>query len=334
LNTNYADTLSIDPDLSAVEPSGTMTMYPMQTTTYTITATGSGGTTTASAAVTLTHPITLQITEPLDGAVLSDIAVTVKGTIAHARGIETGLLVNGMIVSIDGDQFIANHVPLVQGENTITAMATDASGITRSDSITVNADTPEDHIRLTATPVSGTLPFETTLIVSGTFGFESSQLFCTGTGEVIVSDRSPDEYRVEILAEGVYTFSVEAVDSEGNVYTDEVSVEVINKVALDSLLQAKWTKMKTALMAGDVPGALEYHQEDARERYAAIYNALGGDLATLAGQMQDIFWICYVNGLAKYRIRQDHEINGQIVTITYYIYFSRDWNGLWSIEKY
>jgi hypothetical protein len=54
----------------------------------------------------------------------------------------------------------------------------------------------------------------------------------------------------------------------------------------------------------------------------------------LATQMQDISWICYVNGLAKYRIRQNHEISGQVVTITYYIYFSRDENGLWLIERY
>ena len=92
--------------------------------------------------------------------------------------------------------------------------------------------------------------------------------------------------------------------------------------------------MKTALIAGDVDGALEYHHENQRERYAAIYNAIGSGLENLAGQMQDIFWISYVNGLAKYRIRQNHEISGQVVTITYYIYFSRDKNGLWLIERY
>ena len=117
-NTTYADTLSIDQDLGTVEPNGTMTVYPLQTTTYTITATGSGGTATASATATVTHPITLRITEPLDGAGISDTSVTVRGTIAHTKGIETGLRVNGMPVVIEGDQFTANHVPLAQGENT------------------------------------------------------------------------------------------------------------------------------------------------------------------------------------------------------------------------
>ncbi len=36
----------------------------------------------------------------------------------------------------------------------------------------------------------------------------------------------------------------------------------------------------------------------------------------------------------KYRITQDHIIDDQSVTITYYVYFSRDEYGLWKIDKY
>ena len=330
----YADTLSIDQDIGVIEPSGTMTVYPLQTTMYTITATGSGGTTTASAVVTVNHPITLQITEPLDGAVISDTAVTVRGTIAHANGLETGLMVNGVATIIVGGQFTANHVPLVQGDNTITATATDTSGLTLSDSITVDAEMPENYIRLTATPVSGTSPFETTLRIDSSFAIASCQLTNFGPDDPTYSDVSLDERKAQVTTEGVHDFSVEVTDSEGNIYTDEVSVEVVDEEALDALLQDKWTKMKTALMAGDIGGALEFHHEHQREKYEGIYNALGSDLITLAGQMQDISWISYVNGLAKYKIQQDHEIDNQVVTITYYIYFSRDANGLWLIESY
>ncbi|BBO72201.1 hypothetical protein DSCA_61310 [Desulfosarcina alkanivorans] len=252
----------------------------------------------------------------------------------HAEGLETGLMVNSLPAMIDGDQFTVNHVPLIQGENIITAAATDASGLTLSDSITVNAEMPEDYIRLTASPVSGTSPFETTLRIDSSFAVASVQMTYFGPDDVTYLDESMDEIRLEVTTEGIHTFEIEATDSEGNVYTDEISIEVVDRAALDDLLQDKWTNMKAALMAGDVDGALEYHHEDARERYAAIYNALGDDLATLVGRMQNISWINYVNGVAKYRIRQNHEINGQVVTITYYIYFSRDKNGLWLIERY
>ncbi len=117
-NTTYAATVSIDQEIGAVATADLRVVAPQQTTTYTITATGSGGTTTASATLTVTNPITLAITEPVEGALIPDTAVTVRGTFSHARGLETGLTVNGVPVIIDGDRFIANHVPLVQGKNT------------------------------------------------------------------------------------------------------------------------------------------------------------------------------------------------------------------------
>ena len=262
----YADTLFINQDIGTVEPNGTMTVAPSSSTTYTITATGSGGTATASAVLTVTHLITLQITEPVSGAGISNRYVTVRGTIAHANGLETGLMVNSLPAMIDGDQFTVNHVPIVQGENTITATATDTSGLIFSDSITVNAEMPEDYIRLTATPVSGTSPFETTLRIDSSFAIASVQMTYFGPDDPTYSDVSLDERKAQVTTEGVHDFSVEVTDSEGNIYTDEVSVEVVDEEALDALLQDKWTKMKTALMTGDIDGALEFHHEHQREK--------------------------------------------------------------------
>ena len=255
-------------------------------------------------------------------------SVTIRGTLSHARGLETGLTVNGVPVIIHGDQFIADHVPLVEGENTLTAMATDTDGITLTDSVTVYAELPENYIQLSADPVSGTAPFETTLHIDSSFAIASSQISYQGPGEVQLLDRTIDEYRVEISTIGVYTFGVAVTDQQGHAYSDDVTVKVIDEAALDALIEAKWAGMKAALMAGDVQGALAYHHEYARKRYGAIYNALGDKLPALVGQMQAISWICYVDGTVKYRIRQDHEIDGEVVTVTYYIYFSRGENGL------
>ena len=124
------------------------------------------------------------------------------------------------------------------------------------------------------------------------------------------------------------------IDDQGHSYTSSVAVKVVDEAALDTLLTAKWAGMKSALIAGDVDRALEHHHEDTRERYAAIYNALGSDLPVLAQQMQEISLIYYEDQRAKYRIRQDHDVEGQTVTITYYIYFSQGENGIWKIEKY
>jgi len=88
------------------------------------------------------------------------------------------------------------------------------------------------------------------------------------------------------------------------------------------------------LVAGDIEKALSYHHEAFKERHESIYNLLGNNLPSLAQQMQDIEMIFAEGNRAKYGINRDHDIDGQIVTITYYIYFSKDENGLWKIERY
>jgi hypothetical protein len=117
-------------------------------------------------------------------------------------------------------------------------------------------------------------------------------------------------------------------------YTDTIAIVVVDASALDALLQQKWADMKAALISGNIEEALKYHHERSHESCSAIYNAIGSDLPTLVSQMQNISLIYCVDGTAKYRIRQDHNINGQIVTITYYVYFIHDEDGLWRIEKY
>jgi len=58
-----ADMVSIDNDIGSVSPSGSMLVFPQETTTYTITGTGSGGTASASVTITVNNPsLTVSIT--------------------------------------------------------------------------------------------------------------------------------------------------------------------------------------------------------------------------------------------------------------------------------
>ncbi|MFZ5954927.1 MAG: hypothetical protein ACOYT4_00730 [Nanoarchaeota archaeon] len=49
------------------------------------------------------------------------------------------------------------------------------------------------------------------------------------------------------------------------------------------------------------------------------------------GQIQLIY---LKDNEAKYRIRREQLIDGQSETITYYIYFVKDENGLWKIDRF
>jgi hypothetical protein len=111
-------------------------------------------------------------------------------------------------------------------------------------------------------------------------------------------------------------------------------VLVLDAATMNALLREKWEEMKTALADGEVQAALKYHREEVRTRYEAIYGAFGSDLPVLVGQMQDISPVYFEQSRAKYRIHQDHDIGGRTVTITYYVYFSMDEDGIWKIESY
>ena len=110
----------------------------------------------------------------------------VEGTITDAPGFEIGVSVNSIVALVDENRFVANHVPLLDGQNTITATAVDTFGHRATASITVSADTSGDYVRIRAEPDSGISPFETTLTIEASFSFNSSSLSHTGPGTVEV----------------------------------------------------------------------------------------------------------------------------------------------------
>jgi len=262
--------------------------------------------------------------------------IMVEGTISNYLNNETGLTVNGQVAMVLNDRFVANHVPLQDGENTITVIGTDSQGYSATAEITVYADVSGDYITVTADAESGVSPFETTLQVEGTFDF-SQEPVITPNG---LDDVDPLEslgnaqYHVGMSTPGIYYFTAEATDDQSNTYTDTIAVVVLDQAQLDALLKAKWDAMKTALINGDIEGALNYHHGISKEKYQSIYNYLGGNLSTLVQQMQNIEMVFAEGNRAKYRVKRDHDIEGQMVTITYYIYFSTDGSGLWKVEKY
>ncbi|MFO7753959.1 MAG: carboxypeptidase regulatory-like domain-containing protein [Desulfobacteraceae bacterium] len=78
-STENASNVTISPDIGTVDTSGTYTVSPAATTTYTLTATGPGGTTTASTTITVVDPAELVFVPVEDQEVLEgeELAFTV-----------------------------------------------------------------------------------------------------------------------------------------------------------------------------------------------------------------------------------------------------------------
>jgi RHS repeat-associated protein len=81
-----------------------------------------------------TTPPVVIITSPEDGALLSETPIAVSGMVDDPTAT---VLVNGIEAEISDNIFTAYEIPLTEGENTITANATDPAGNTGSTSITV-----------------------------------------------------------------------------------------------------------------------------------------------------------------------------------------------------
>ena len=286
--------------------------------------------------VFVVSPISLEITSPLDGEWIYRPDVMVQGAFANNAGIETGLTVNGAAGIVYGDQFVANHVPLVEGENTITAKATDIHGYTATAEVTVYAQTSGNYIRITALTESGVSLFETDLTVEGTFDL---------IHEPSISDNGPDaldyldslgddRYNLGISTPGIYYISAEATDEEARVYRDTVALVVMDLATMDAMLRAKWNGMKSALIDGNISDALNFFTYPSRGEYEQIFSILSDQMPNIAENMEDIQLIYANDTVAKYRIRKDEMIDGENYRVTYYIHFVKNPQGLWFIDSF
>jgi len=177
-------------------------------------------------------------------------------------------------------------------------------------------------------------PFNTTLKLDGTFGFTQNPDVSASSNNVdIVKNSGEFTYNTIISETGLYYVTAEA-QRDGNSYTDTIALLVNNQSTLDAMMQAKWDGMKTALVNGDIQGALNYYQESSKEKYQKIFEALTDQLHGVASAMRDIELVYINEKVAKYRIKKQEILQGQIYDITYFIYFVKGYDGLWKVESF
>jgi len=160
---NSNDTVTVN-GVAATVSGGTFTVsgIVLREGANVITAIGTdsvGNVGTASETVTLnTTPPQLGILAPTDGAVLATSTTTVAGNVNEQvpgtiNAKQVVVMVNGIAAVVSNRTFSASNVPLVQGMNTITVVATDPAG-----------NTSQAQIHVT---YMGTIPVQKILKVSG-----------------------------------------------------------------------------------------------------------------------------------------------------------------------
>ncbi|HDZ61601.1 MAG TPA: hypothetical protein ENH40_00445, partial [Nitrospirae bacterium] len=286
---------------------------------------------------TTLSPITLTITSPLNGSTINRSDVMVQGTVINSTGNETGITINGVVATVmslsnyDGEFFV-NHVPLVEGQNTITANAVDTDGNTASTSITVTSVITEPYVTLNANIESGIAPLETYFTASTNIpnSVASYDFDYEGDSVIDYTGATFEDISAIYSTEGVYYPTITVTDSQSNTYTDTIAIVVLNEAELDALLQAKWEAMKTALSNQNVDGAVDDFEEFSKDGYREMFTELSSILPQIAGDLADIQLIQMTEQMVEYDIRIFRNGN----EYSFYLIFIKDIDGIWRIRSF
>jgi hypothetical protein len=272
-------------------------------------------------------PIVLNIDSPRAGSSLSKSEILVEGAVSHANGLETGVVVNGNIAVVSGNRFVANRVSLAEGQNQIVAVATDVNGSTETASATVNATLAGHYVRVTANIESGIAPLDTILALDTSLDPARVSVTYTGPADVEFLSTSANEYRMRLNAEGTYFFTAQGADSTGTSYSDTIALSVLSKEVLDTLLRAKWDRMREALSENDVERAISYFIDNTKETYRYNFELLQDLLPMIAQDMGKIKVVDVHDQVAQYELFSFQDG----MELSFYVKFVKDINGLWKI---
>ena len=251
-------------------------------------------------------------------------------TVINTSGAETGITVNGIPATVTGNHFIANHVPLAEGVNSIEIKATDANGVTTTTIRSVTAS-PGNYIRITSNIESGVAPLNISLRLDGSFSIANPQINFSGPVPITLrAGASPTEFTTALTVEGAYTFTASAVGPDGETYGDRVTVTVINQEKIDNLMRAKWNSINTQLSKGNIASALTYFHPIAKDKYEAIFDEIKPQLPVILATHRELILVRVREGIVQYELTafQDNTL------FTYDIVFVLDDNGLWRIRSY
>ncbi|WP_305042075.1 hypothetical protein [Geoalkalibacter sp.] len=336
--TTNAQRVTIQPGIGEVPSSGSIQVSPTQTTLYRLTAEGSGGQAAAEVRVSvLPPPVPPGITfdpyqgAPLDGATVDQCEITVSGSVTVANPSEIGVRVAGVVAQVDNGRFIANHVSLTEGSNTLTAIATDADGNTWSTSAGVFCAPTDEYINLKADTEAGLAPLPVVFSVDTNLTTVSGGSFqCSGPVEKTPVAGEDNTYAVHLEMPGLYTCKLRVLDLRGTAYEKSLGIRVYSKAELDGQLKSKWQAMTEAMWTGDVDAAVAHFSTRTREVYAIEMAEMGTVLDQIVADMQGIELV----GLRGDRAVYELQILRDGVPYSFQLEFQLDEDGLWRIRAF
>jgi hypothetical protein len=281
----------------------------------------------------VTPSLTLTVESPADNATITGPDVNVTGAVINTTGAETGVTANGIPATVSGSRFIANHVPLTEGPNTITITATDVNGLTANATRTVTA-TPGNYLRTATNVESGTAPLDISISLNASFTISTPTVTISGPVSVIATPgATATEYTASLPVEGTYTITASAVGPDSQTYSDTVTITVLSMSQLEVLLKGKWEGIKTKISAMNIEGAVAFLPNRYQDDYRQIFGSLGSRLPVLSQDLPTIELVYAGSDHAKCRLFRTETVLGQQKVVGYPVYFVKE-NGVWKLLNF
>ena len=287
-----------------------------------------GGGETLSLIFIIKPPLEIKITYPSDGETINKARMMVKGTFKSDTK-DVGITANGIIAETEGNEWVANDVPLIIGPNTITATIKDNSGNTASTSVTINTTDTSQPVELSANITSGITPLQIFFLAS-TFTPVSYQMDFEGDGVIDYTGTTFEDITYTYTSEGIFYPTLTVTDDQGNTYSDTIAITVLSKTEIDNLLKGKWEGMKEALAEGNIEGALEFFVERSKDKYRSIFEALKDQLPVIMGTFIEFNIVNVFENIAEYEI----VVNEEGVLYSYPGLLIKDTNGIWKFKNF
>jgi hypothetical protein len=280
---------------------------------------------------TVLDGVQVTITEPVDGATVPSGALLVRGTVAPG-GIEVGVTVNGIVAARHGSSFAA-MVPVTSPSVTLTAVATAGPGDPVSHTVTVAvSDLGGSVLALRAHPDTGGVPLRTSFSLLGEPVAARIELDFDGDGRPDFDGPTLDGQTFTYTAPGLFFPRARIVDAQGAVSTVTALVQVLDPVALESVLQTRWSALRDALGRNDVATAVSLFAGASRDAYRDQLTALAGAgaLPQVAADLGAITAVRVLDKAAEYELRAVQ----QGTLYSFHVLFVVDTDGVWRLRGF
>lgn len=295
--------------------------------TFQIVAKDPAGNDSDALQITTGDGISVAVISPSPGTTVGGNSVLVSGIFDGPAN--TGIIVNGIVAQVFGEQFFAT-VPLVPGGNVVTVTVTTQDGRTLTQSLTVFSAGPLSF-EVTADPSRGLAPLAASFTVTDVNGVGIQQIDIDFDGDGTTDFTSTDlDAPIEhtYIAPGVYLAAVMVTDSQGISHDEMISIIVHDPTQLDQLFTEIWDGMNQALIDGDVSSAAAFLNRSGQRKYTPVFEALLPHMPEIISSYSPLQRVSISANIGEYAVNRT--INGQ--NRIFLIYFLRGADGVWRLD--